>query len=543
MAGTTEVPGAQREAWAALRAHHSTLADIHLRDLFARDPGRGDRFVVEAGALYIDYSKHRVDDEALRALVTLAESAGLAERLDAMFAGEPVNVTEGRAALHVALRAPRTEPMSTGGSEVTDDVHAVLDRASAFATAVRDGTWTGFTGQAITDVVNIGIGGSDLGPAMAYTALRPAAGAGPRAHFVSNVDGADLSDVVADLDPRTTLFVVSSKSFTTIETLTNARSARRWLVDQLGDDTAVARHFAAVSTNEPEVRAFGIDPSVMFEFWDWVGGRFSLSSAIGLSSMIGIGAERFRELLDGMHAIDVHVRTAPFEQNAPVLMALLGVWYRNCFGAETHAVLPYAARLTRFPAYLQQLEMESNGKRVRTDGQPVDETTAPIVWGEPGTNGQHAFFQLLHQGTSLVPCDFIGFARPTADPDGHHDQLMANLFAQSEALAFGRSAEEVASSGEVAELVAHRTFPGNTPSTTILAPELTPSVLGQLIALYEHKVYSQGVIWGINSFDQFGVELGKLLAGRIAAELADPEAALTHDSSTNALIRRYQALR
>jgi glucose-6-phosphate isomerase len=531
--------------WAALAAHHRELAPLHLRQLFADDPGRGDRLRVEAGDLMLDYAKHRVTAETVRLLVALARRAGLPERLDAMWRGERINATEGRSVLHVALRMPPGERLVVDGTDVVAEVHAVLARMRAFAADVRGGRWRGAGGKAIRTVVNIGIGGSDLGPAMAYEALRTVGGPDPVCRFVSNVDGADLHDATADLDPGETLFVVSSKTFTTVETITNATSARRWLVDGLGgDQAAVARHFVAVSTNAEAVAAFGIDPANMFGFWDWVGGRYSVDSAIGLSLMLGIGPERFDELLDGFHTIDSHVRSAPLEANLAVLMGLLGVWYVNFFGAETHAVLPYAQHLARFPAYLQQLDMESNGKSVTLDGAAVSYATGPVVWGTPGTNGQHAYYQLLHQGTRLVPADFIGFCRPDHPLEHHHDLLMANFIAQTEALAFGRTAEEVRAAGVPEHQVPHRTFPGNHPTSTILAPRLTPSVLGQLIALYEHKVFTQGCIWGINSFDQWGVELGKELATRVLSELtAGTEPPLGHDSSTNALIRRYREAR
>ena len=537
-------PIEQTDAWKALLAHHDTIADAHLRDLFATDPGRVDRLTVEAGDLVVDLSKHRVTGTTISRLVAVAEAAGVPDRLAAMFAGERINTTEGRAVLHVALRAPASAEIRVDGHDVVPDVHEVLHRMGDFAERVRAGTWRGATGEPIRTVVNIGIGGSDLGPAMAYRALAPFTAPHLDCRFVSNVDGADLTRTLEGADPASTLFIVSSKTFTTVETLTNARSARRWLLDRLGaGPEAVAHHFVAVSTNRAGVEAFGIDPDNMFGFWDWVGGRYSLPSAIGLSLMIAIGEERFRQMLAGYHTIDEHVRHTELSRNAAVLMGMIGIWYRDVFGFATQAVLPYSHDLARFPAYLQQLEMESNGKRVRLDGSPVGIDTGAIVWGEPGTNGQHAFYQLLHQGTTTVPCDFIGFLRPTHDLLDHHDLLTANLFAQSEALAFGRTAEEVRAEGVAEELVPHRTFPGNVPSTTILAPQLTPSVLGQLIALYEHKVAVQGAVWGINSFDQFGVELGKVLATRIHEELVDPAAPLDHDPSTAALIRRYREAR
>ncbi|WP_370324119.1 glucose-6-phosphate isomerase [Euzebya sp.] len=531
--------------WAVVAAHHAQLADIHLRELFG-DPDRAEDLTVTAGDLVLDLSKHRATAETLDVLVELADAAGVEDRIRAMLAGEPINTTEGRAVLHTALRAPRDASITVDGEDVVPGVHEVLDRMAAFADRVRSGEWTGHTGEAIRTIVNIGIGGSDLGPAMAYRALAAHRQDGLECRYVSNVDGADLARTLADLDPATTLFVVASKTFTTIETLTNARSARGWLVDALGSDDAVASHFVALSTNAEGVRDFGIDPDNMFGFWDWVGGRYSVGSAIGLSLMIAIGPDAFREFLAGFRTIDEHLRDTPLRESAPVLMALLGIWYRNFFDLPTHAVLPYSHDLARFPAYLQQLDMESNGKHVRLDGTRVGIETGPIVWGEPGTNGQHAFYQLIHQGTTTVPCDLIGFLRPGYDlPDAqvHHDQLIANLFAQGEALAFGKTAEEVTAEGVEAGLVPHRTFEGNVPTTTILAPELTPSVLGQLIALYEHKVFVQGAIWGVNSFDQWGVELGKVLAKAITPELADPSADLDHDPSTNALIQRYRDAR
>ncbi len=539
--------------WKALVAHHAALRDVHLRDLFAADPGRADRMTVEGGPLVLDYSKNRLTDETIDLLVALAERRGLAERIEAMFRGERINVTEDRPVLHVALRMARGARLVVDGVDVVAEVHAVLDRMSAFAEAVRSGTWRGHTGAPMTTVVNIGIGGSDLGPAMATEALRPFADRRLMVRFVSNVDGADLVEALRDLDPRQTLFIVSSKTFATQETLMNARAARAWLVEGLGgDETAVARHFVAVSTAADRVRAFGIDPANMFGFWDWVGGRYSVDSAIGLSLMIAIGPDRFRELLAGFRAMDEHFRSAAFGRNLPVLLGLIGLWYVDFFGAETQAIVPYSRYLERFPAYLQQLDMESNGKSVTVAGSAVGVPTGPIVWGTAGTNGQHAYFQLLHQGTRLVPVDLIGFLRPP-DPlvgnpmvEAHHDALMANCFAQAEALAFGRTAAEVAAEGVPPNLVPHRTFPGNRPTNTILGPQLDPAVLGALIALYEHKVFVQGTIWGINSFDQWGVELGKVLAGRIEPELratagAEPE--LHHDPSTNALIRRYRRFR
>jgi len=534
----------QTPEWQALQRHHQELKDTHLRDLFAADPGRGEALTCEAGDLYLDWSKNRVTAETIRLLVALAERAGLRERIAAMFAGERINVTEDRAVLHVALRAPEGSSILVDGHDVVPEVHAVLARMRGFAEEVRSGRWLGHTGRPIRNVVNLGIGGSDLGPAMAYEALRAWSDRSRTFRFVSNVDGADIAEATRDLDPAETLFIVCSKTFTTIETLTNARTARAWLLDALGDQAAVGRHFVAVSTNAAKVAEFGIDPANMFEFWDWVGGRYSYPSAIGLSLMVAIGPDRFDQLLAGFHAMDTHFRTAPLERNLPVLLGLLGVWYIDFFGAETHAVLPYSQYLARFPAYLQQLDMESNGKSVTLDGSPVAAPTGPVVWGQPGTNGQHAFYQLIHQGTRLVPCDFIGVCRPAEEVGGHHDLLMANFFAQTEALAFGKSREQVEAEGVAPELAPHRSFPGNRPTSTILTPELTPAVLGQLTALYEHKVFTQGVIWDVNSFDQWGVELGKVLATRIAAEL-DPAASpdLGHDSSTNSLVRRYRRLR
>jgi glucose-6-phosphate isomerase len=531
-------------AWRALAAHHARVKDVSLRTLFAEDPGRGERLAAEAAGLYLDYAKHRVTDETLRLLVALAEEVGLARRIEAMFAGARINTTEDRAVLHVALRAPRGTRIVVDGTDVVPRVHAVLDRMAAFAERVRSGAWTGHTGKRIRAVVNVGIGGSDLGPVMAWEALRWYTARDVVCRFVSNVDGADFVEATRDLDPAETLFIVASKTFTTLETMTNARTARRWLVDALGDERAVAKHFVAVSTNAAEVTEFGIDRANMFEFWDWVGGRYSMCSAIGLSTMIALGPDRFREMLAGFHAMDEHFRTAPLARNLPVLMGLLAVWYGDFFGAETLAVLPYAQYLKRFPAYLQQLAMESNGKRVTLAGAPVDWRTGAIVWGEPGTNGQHSFYQLLHQGTALVPCDFIAFCRPLDALPPHHDLLTANCLAQSEALAFGKTADEVRAAGMAEALVPHRTFPGDRPSSTILADRLTPGTLGALVALYEHSVFTQGVVWDINSFDQWGVELGKVLAGRIVPELESrEEPRLAHDASTNALIRRYRARR
>ena len=540
-ADTTDITGSPE--WAALAEHYRSMADTHLRDLFGADPERGRRFTLEVEGLFLDYAKHRVTDETMRLLVALAERAGLRQRIDAMFAGEHINVTEDRAVLHVALRAPRGERIVTGGHDVVPGVHEVLDRMSAFADKVRSGAWAGATGQQISTVVNIGIGGSDLGPAMAYQALADFKAPGIACRFVSNVDGDDAFEALRGLSPEKTLFVVSSKTFTTVETLTNAHTCRRWLVDALGEG-AVEKHFVAVSTNAEQVRSFGIDTENMFGFWDWVGGRYSFDSAIGLSLMIAIGPPNFRELLAGFHAIDQHFRTTPFERNLPVLMGLLGVWYIDFFGAQTSAVLPYSAYLGTLTNYLQQLDMESNGKSVDLNGRRVGYDTGPIVWGTPGTNGQHAYYQLIHQGTRLIPADFIGFVEPRHELEGHHDLLMANLFAQTEALAFGKSREQVEREGVPAIQVPHRVFEGNHPTSTILAPRLTPYVLGELIATYEHKVFTQGVIWNINSFDQWGVELGKVLAKRIEPELhAEAAPDLHHDSSTNGLIRRYRSAR
>ncbi len=533
-----------RPEWQALQDHFAAVRPLHLRDLFASDSERGTRLVAEAAGLYFDYSKHRITDETLSLLIALARACDLEGRIEAMFSGQKINTTEGRAVLHVALRAPRDAMIVVDGANVVPEVHAVLDRMAIFAEQVRAGAWKGHTGKPIRAVVNIGIGGSDLGPVMAYEALRYYSERALTLRFVSNVDATDFAEATRDLDPETTLFIVASKTFTTLETMTNARTARQWLLAALGDEAAVARHFVAVSTNAAEVQRFGIDTTNMFGFWDWVGGRYSMTSAIGLSTMIALGPQGFRALLEGFHAMDQHFRTAPLEHNLPVIHGLLDVWYANFFGAETHAVLPYDQYLKRLPAYLQQLTMESNGKAVRLDGTAVDYQTGAIYWGEPGTNGQHSFFQLLHQGTRLVPADFIGFCHSLNPIGNHHDQLMANMLAQGEALAFGKPAEQVAAEGVAPELVPHRTFAGNRPSSTILGERLTPAVLGALVALYEHSVYVQGVIWGINPFDQWGVELGKVLAGRIIPELASADTPdLAHDSSTNALIRRYRAAR
>jgi glucose-6-phosphate isomerase len=540
----TPVRITETDEWRALAQHQRTLANVHLRDLFADDPTRGESLSVDGGDLHLDYSKNRLTAETVHLLAAVARRAGLRERIDAMFAGEHINVTEDRAVLHVALRAPAGARITTDGRDVVPDVHAVLQKMEAFSGAVRNGEWRGQTGKRIRAVVNIGIGGSDLGPKMAYEALRDRADRNITFRFVSNVDGSDIWEATCDLDPAETLFVVSSKTFTTLETINNATTARDWLLRGLGDRAAVARHFVAVSTNAGKVREFGIDTANMFEFWDWVGGRYSYDSAIGLSLMIAIGPAAFREMLDGFRLVDEHFRSAPFERNLPALMGLIGVWYYDLWGAETQVVLPYNHYLARFPDYLQQLEMESNGKSVTLAGDPVDLPTGPVVWGTPGTNGQHAYYQLIHQGTRLIPADFIGFLRPNHRVGDHHDLLMANFFAQTEALAFGKTRAEVEAEGVPAGQVAARTFPGNRPTNTILAPALTPRVLGELVAAYEHRVLTQGVIWGIDSFDQWGVELGKALAQRIVPELtAESAPVLGHDSSTNALIRRYRAAR
>jgi glucose-6-phosphate isomerase len=537
-------PLTERPAWRALEHHYAEVRDLHLRALFADDPGRTERYTAEAAGLYLDYAKHRVTDETMRLLVALAEESALPARIEAMFHGERINVTEGRAVLHVALRTPRGRSIVVDGEDVVPKVHAVLERMADFAARIRDGRWIGHTRKRIRNVVNIGIGGSDLGPVMASEALRHYADRSLTLRFVSNVDGTDFAEATRDLDPAETLFIVSSKTFTTLETMTNAASARAWSLAALRDERAVAKHFVAVSTNVREVARFGIDTADMFEFWDWVGGRYSMESAIGLSTMIAIGPEHFRAMLAGSHAMDEHFRTAPLAHNLPALMGLLAVWYADFFGAQTIAVLPYDQYLKRFPTYLQQLAMESNGKHVTLEGRTVDYATGPIYWGEPGTNGQHSFYQLIHQGTTLVPCDLIAFAQPLNPLGRHHDLLVANVFAQAEALAFGKTAAEVAAEGTPAALVPHRTFVGNRPTSTILAERLTPATLGALVALYEHSVFTQGVVWGIDSFDQWGVELGKALAQRIVPELESPaEPALRHDASTNALIRRYRRLR
>ncbi len=531
-----------RPAWKALEAHYEKVRDLHLRTLFAHDPKRGERLTAEGAGLYLDYSKNRITDETLDLLLQLAEESGLRARIDAMFGGEKINVTEQRAVLHVALRAPRGTSILVDGDNVVPQVHAVLDKMSNFANRVRSGAWTGHTGKRIRNVINIGIGGSDLGPVMAYEALRHYSDRAMTFRFVSNVDGTDFVEATRDLDPAETLFIVSSKTFTTLETMTNAQSAREWSLKGLGGDVrAVAKHFVAVSTNAQKVSEFGIDTANMFGFWDWVGGRYSMDAAIGLSTMVAIGPEAFRAMLDGFHLVDEHFRTAPFERNLPVLMGLLSVWYADFFGAQTVAVLPYEQYLKRFPAYLQQLTMESNGKHVTLDGVEVTYQTGPIYWGEPGTNGQHSFYQLIHQGTKLIPCDFIAFAKPLNPLGRHHDMLMSNVFAQTEALAFGKTPEQVKAEGTPDWLVPHRVFEGNRPSNTILADRLTPETLGKLVALYEHSVFTQGAVWSIDSFDQWGVELGKVLAQRIIPELESPsEPKLGHDSSTNNLIRRYR---
>lgn len=538
-------PANKRAVWQRLEEHHRAMRPQHLRDLFADDPTRGQRMTAEAAGVFLDYSKNRINDETIGLLVALAEQSGLRARIEAMFRGEKINVTENRAVLHVALRAPKGASILVDGENVVPWVHAVLDKMADFADRVRSGQWKGHSGKRIRNVVNIGIGGSDLGPVMAYEALRHYSDRAMTFRFVSNVDGTDFVEATRDLDPAETLFIISSKTFTTLETMTNAHSARDWLLRGLGGDAAaVARHFVAVSTNTEKVAEFGIDTANMFEFWDWVGGRYSMDSAIGLSTMLAIGPDHFRAMLDGFRAIDEHFRTAPFEQNLPVLMGLLGIWYTDFFGAETVAVLPYEQYLKRFPAYLQQLTMESNGKHVTLAGKPVEHQTSPIYWGEPGTNGQHSFYQLLHQGTRLVPCDFIAFGQTLNALGRHHDMLVANVFAQGEALAFGKTAEQVKAEGTPDWLVPHRVFEGNRPSNTILVDRLTPGALGKLVALYEHSVFTQGTIWDIDSFDQWGVELGKVLAQRIIPELdgsSDPT--LGHDSSTNNLIRRYRKLR
>jgi glucose-6-phosphate isomerase len=534
----------RRPAWALLEKHYQKLKAVHLRQLFADDRERGESLAIEAAGLYLDYSKNRITDETLRLLLRLAGESGLRERIDAMFRGDKINVSENRAVLHVALRAPRGSTIMHDGRNVVPEVHAVLDRMADFANRLRSGAWKGHTGKDIRNVINIGIGGSDLGPVMAYEALKHYSERSMTFRFVSNVDGTDFAEAVRDLDPAETLFIVSSKTFTTLETMTNARTAREWMLAGLKDETAVAKHFVAVSTNAQEVTQFGIDTANMFGFWDWVGGRYSMDSAIGLSTMVALGPDNFGAMLGGFHEMDEHFRSAPFERNLPVLMGLLGVWYNDFFGAQTVAVLPYEQYLKRFPAYLQQLTMESNGKHVTLDGVRVDYDTGPIYWGEPGTNGQHSFYQLIHQGTRLIPCDFIAFARPLNPLGRHHDMLLANVFAQTEALAFGKTADQVKAEGTPDWLVPHRLFEGNRPSNTLLLDALTPAALGKLVALYEHIVFTQGTIWQIDSFDQWGVELGKALAQRIIPELESAtEPKLAHDSSTNTLIRRYRKLK
>ena len=534
-----------RPGWKALQSHHQKIRELHLRQLFADDPKRGERLTTEALGLYLDYSKNRVTDETLKLLFQLAEESGLRGRIEAMFRGDKINITENRAVLHVALRAPKDASIIVDGENVVPQVHAVLDKMTDFCYRVRTGQWKGHTGKPIRNVVNIGIGGSDLGPVMAYEALKYYSERALTFRFVSNIDGTDFAEAVQDLDPSETLFIISSKTFTTLETMTNAHTARDWSLKGLGGDaSAVAKHFVAVSTNAAKVSEFGIDTANMFGFWDWVGGRYSMDSAIGLSTMLAAGPENFQAMLEGFHEMDEHFRAAPFEQNLPVLLGLLTVWYTDFFGAETVAVLPYEQYLKRFPAYLQQLTMESNGKHVTLDGVAVDYATGPVYWGEPGTNGQHSFYQLIHQGTRLIPCDFIAFVK-TLNPLGrHHDMLLANVFAQTEALAFGKTAEQVKAEGTPDWLVPHRVFEGNRPSNTILAQQLTPQILGKLVALYEHSVFTQGTIWNIDSFDQWGVELGKVLAQRIVPELeSGTEPELGHDSSTNSLIRRYRHLK
>jgi len=535
----------KRQAWKALESHYKKVSTLDLRQLFAEDPTRGDRMAVEAVGLYLDYSKNRVTDETLKLLLQLAEDSGLQARIDAMFRGEKINVTEKRAVLHVALRAPKGASIVVDGEDVVPKVHAVLDKMADFSDRVRSGAWKGHTGKRIRNVVNIGIGGSDLGPVMAYEALKAYSERAMTFRFVSNIDGTDFAEAVRDLDPPETLFIVSSKTFTTLETMTNAHTARAWSLAGLGgNQESVAKHFVAVSTNAAEVSKFGMDTANMFEFWDWVGGRYSMDSAIGLSTMVAIGPDHFRAMLDGFHQMDEHFRTTPFERNLPVLMGLLSVWHNDFFGAQTVAVLPYEQYLKRFPAYLQQLTMESNGKHVTLDGTVVTRQTGPIYWGEPGTNGQHSFYQLIHQGTRLIPCDFIAFAKPLHPLGRHHDMLLANVFAQTEALAFGKTPGEVKAEGTPDWLVPHRVFEGNRPSNTILAEQLTPETLGKLVALYEHSVFTQATIWNIDSFDQWGVELGKVLAQRIIPELeSQAEPKLEHDSSTNNLIRHYRRMK
>jgi glucose-6-phosphate isomerase len=541
----TVKPLTQRKAWLALKVNYKTVQPLHLKNLFAKDPKRAEKFTVEGLGIYLDYSKNRITEKTLKLLLDLAKESGLQQRIDAMFRGDKINITENRAVLHVALRAPKTETILVDGKNVVPDVHAVLDKMAAFCDRVRKGEWKGHTGKRIRNVVNIGIGGSDLGPVMAYEALKYYSQRDMTFRFVSNVDGTDFAEAVIDLDPTETLFIISSKTFTTLETMTNAHTARDWTLKGLGgDETSIAKHFVAVSTNGAEVSKFGIDTANMFGFWDWVGGRYSMDSAIGLSTMLAIGPENFGALLDGFHQMDEHFRTTPFERNLPVLLGLLSVWYNDFFGAQTVAVLPYEQYLKRFPAYLQQLTMESNGKSVRLDGKSVNYETGPIYWGEPGTNGQHSFYQLIHQGTRLIPCDFIAFAKALNALGRHHDMLVANVCAQTEALAFGKTAQQVKAEGTPDWLVPHRVFDGNRPSNTFLLDRLTPTALGKLVAMYEHSVFTQGTIWNIDSFDQWGVELGKVLAQRIIPELeSKTNPKLAHDSSTNALIRRYRELR
>lgn len=537
---STPAPLAERAAWKALAEHAKAIQNTHMKQLFAQDPTRGERYTAEAEGIFLDYSKNRVTDETLKLLVALAEESGLKARLEAMFTGQKINVTENRAVLHVALRAPKSESILVDGEDVVPAVHEVLEKMAGFANRVRSGEWVGYTGKPIKNIVNIGIGGSDLGPVMAYEALKHYTHRDLTMRFVSNVDSTDFAEAVRDLDPEETLFLVASKTFTTQETMTNAHSARVWLLKSLHDHAAIAQHFVAISTNATEVAKFGIDTANMFGFWDWVGGRYSMDSAIGLSTMIAIGPDHFNEMLAGFHAMDVHFRTTPFEKNLPVLLGLLTVWYTDFFDAQTVAILPYEQYLKRFPAYLQQLTMESNGKHVTMDGSHVTYSTGPVYWGEPGTNGQHSFYQLIHQGTRLIPCDFIGFYKSLNPLGRHHDMLMANVFAQAEALAFGKTAEQVAAEGVAPALIPHKVFEGNRPSNTILADVLTPEVLGKLVALYEHSVFTQGAIWDIDSFDQWGVELGKVLATKILGEL-EGHGSLAHDSSTNHLIAMYRA--
>jgi glucose-6-phosphate isomerase len=541
----TVKPLTQRKAWLALKVNYKTVQPLHLKNLFAKDPKRAEKFTIEGLGIYLDYSKNRITEKTLKLLLDLAKESGLQQRIDAMFRGDKINITENRAVLHVALRAPKTETILVDGKNVVPDVHAVLDKMAAFCDRVRKGEWKGHTGKRIRNVVNIGIGGSDLGPVMAYEALKYYSQRDMTFRFVSNVDGTDFAEAVIDLDPTETLFIISSKTFTTLETMTNAHTARDWTLKGLGgDETSIAKHFVAVSTNAAEVSKFGIDTANMFGFWDWVGGRYSMDSAIGLSTMLAIGPENFSAMLDGFHQMDEHFRTTPFERNLPVLLGLLSVWYNDFFGAQTVAVLPYEQYLKRFPAYLQQLTMESNGKSVRLDGKSVNYETGPIYWGEPGTNGQHSFYQLIHQGTRLIPCDFIAFAKALNALGRHHDMLVANVCAQTEALAFGKTAQQVKAEGTPDWLVPHRVFDGNRPSNTFLLDRLTPTALGKLVAMYEHSVFTQGTIWNIDSFDQWGVELGKVLAQRIIPELeSKTNPKLAHDSSTNALIRRYRELR